>query len=342
MNYRLAELAKLIGASLQGDPECEISGIAPLDSAQPGQISFLSNSQLRAQLKTTRASAVIIAPKDAAEFSANALLIADPYLAYAKIAALFAPKLNVKPGVHPTAIIGNECNISATASIAAKCVLGDRVVIGENVIVGAGCVIGDDSCIEADSVLRANITLYDHVRIGKRVLIHSGVVIGSDGFGFANDHGMWQKIPQLGGVLIANDVEIGANTTIDRGALVDTVIEEGVKLDNLIQVAHNVHIGAHTAIAAGTAIAGSTKIGHHCMIGGATSIVGHIEIVPNVILVGTSVVERSITEPGVYGSGTGLIPLTELKRLVVRYRQLDDFAKRLQKLEKVQNERNGD
>jgi UDP-3-O-[3-hydroxymyristoyl] glucosamine N-acyltransferase len=334
-SYTLSEIAKLLGAKLQGNPECKINGIAALDRAQEGQISFLSNAQLRSHLATTQASAIILAPKEAEFYSKNALIMDNPYLGYAKVAALFQPKLTAKSGVHKTAVVGDHCQIASSASIGANVVIGDRVVIGEKTIVGHGCVIADDTTIGIDCCLWPRVAIYPGVHIANRVLIHSGVVIGSDGFGMANDNGVWQKIPQLGSVDIGDDVEIGANTTIDRGALDNTVIEQGVKLDNQIQIAHNVHIGAHTAIAACTAIAGSTKIGKYCMIGGGASIVGHIEIVDKVILVGTAVVEKSITEPGVYGSGTGILPFRELKKSIIRFRQLDDIAHRLQKLEKA-------
>lgn len=334
-SYSLSEIAKIINGKLKGQ-ECEINGIASLEKAQSGQISFLSNSQFRSFLATTQASAVILTAQNAnlCPKTASAIIVEDPYLGYAKAASLFIPETNKKSGIHPSAILGNNCKIDSSVSIGPYCVIGDNVEIQANTVLGAHCVIGSDCKIGKNTTFIANITLYSDVTIGDSVLIHAGVVIGSDGFGLANDKGKWQKIPQLGGVVIANEVEIGANTTIDRGALDDTIIEEGVKLDNQIQIAHNVQIGAHTAIAGCTGIAGSAKIGKHCMIGGSVSIVGHSEIVDKVILIGTASVERSITEPGIYGSGTGLLPFRELKKQGARYRQLDDIARRLQKLEK--------
>lgn len=345
--YTLNHLAATLNAKLQGDGNCQISSIAPLDKAQTGQISFLHSSQYRRHLATTQASAVILAAKDAADCRVNALIVDDPYVAYAKIAALFLQLPAINSGIHPTAVIGKDCKIGNQVSIGANCVIGDHVQIGDHVTIHPGCVIGNHVKIDENSLLWANVTVYYGVQIGKRAIIHSGVVIGSDGFGFANERGQWVKIPQLGGVIIGNDVEVGANTAIDRGAIEDTVIGNGVKIDNLVQVAHNVHIGDHTAIAGCVAIAGSAHIGKHCMIGGGSSIVGHSEITDGVILVGTSVVEKSLTEPGVYASGTGIMPFKELKRSIIRFRQLEQIVQRINKLEKAmvlereQDERNG-
>ncbi len=339
--YTLREIAEHIRAELRGDPHYKIHGIASLDHAGPTQITFLSNPKLRHHLATTQAGAIIINATNANLFQGNALILADPYCGYAKTASLFYQAPQLKPGIHPTAMTGEACKIAKTAAIGAHCVIGDHVTIGENAILQAGCIIGDNVEIGSDTLLWARVTVYYGVKIGDRNIIHSGVVIGADGFGMAPDKGVWVKIPQLGTVIIGNDVEIGANTTIDRGALQDTVIEDGVKLDNQIQVAHNVHIGAHTAIAACTAIAGSTRIGKHCIIGGAVSITGHIEIVDHVILVGTATVETSITTPGVYGSGTGLMPFRDLKKNIIRFRHLDEMARRLNKLEQAQHECDG-
>lgn len=341
-SLKLSALAELISANLQGDGNCEITGIAPLDRAQPGQITFLSNPKFRPYLANTRASAIIISPKEATECSTvNALIVADPYLSYAKIANLFKPIPLHKPGIHPTAIIGEHCEIDPSVMIGPNCVIGDYVVIGKNTVVNAGCIIGENTHIGMDCQLSAHVTIYFDVKIGNRALIYSGAVIGSDGFAMARDKDRWCKVPQLGGVAIGDDVEIGANTCIDRGALDDTVIEDDVKLDNLIQVAHNVRIGAHTVIAGCTGIAGSTHIGKNCLIGGGVSIAGHIEIVDNVTLLGTATVETSITKSGLYGSGLGLYPGWELGRNVIRFRQLGDMAKRITKLEKAADERNG-
>lgn len=332
-NYSLAELSEHLGAKLKGDANCQISGIAPLEKAQHGQISFLYSPKFKKFLSTTAASAVVVSPNDIQDGDTNLLVMDNPYLGYAKVAALFLPKPATKMGIHPSAVVGEGCHISPTACIGAKCVIGDNVTIGDHTILSPGTVIGNDSSIGDSCLIWSNVTIYHNCHMGSRVIIQSGAVIGSDGFGMANDKGRWHKIPQLGGVIIGNDVEVGANTTIDRGALENTVIEDGVKLDNLIQIAHNVQIGAHTIIAACVAIAGSTRIGKYCMIGGAASINGHIEITDGVIITATSGVNSSLTKSGMYSAGLPLQPSTEWRKNAVRFKQLDEMAKRLRKLE---------
>ena len=334
-HYRLAELAAVSGAELVGDADCIINGLAPLNKAQAGQLSFLDNAAYRPHLKTSQASAVVISPADANDCTMHALITEHPRQCFAKLAALFVYKPSQFSGIHPTAIIGSGCKIAATASIGPYCVLGDNVVIGENTVVSATCFIGDSCTVDADCYLWPRVTLYHQVILGKRVIIHSGAVLGSDGFGMVNEQGVWRKIPQLGGVTIADDVEIGANTTIDRGTLENTVIETGVKLDNQIQIAHNVVIGAHTAIAACVGIAGSTRIGKHCMIGGATGIGDHLEIADGVMMTGMTMVTKSIHKPGVYSSGTGFQENHKWHKNVARFKQLDDIVRRLLELEKV-------
>jgi len=333
-SFPLAELAQLLEADLKGDPDCLISGMAPLDKASPGQISFLHNPQYQKFLTTTNASAVVIAAKDVIECRPNLLVVKNPYLGYAQIANLFAPQVKMNIGIHSSVTVGENTQISSKANIGPQCVIGDNVIIGPGTTIHPGCTIGNDTSIGSDCVLWANVAVYHGVCIGDRVIAHSGVVIGSDGFGMVNDKGVWYKIPQIGGVIIGDDVEIGANTCIDRGALENTVIENGVKLDNLIQIAHNVHIGAHTAIAGCTAIAGSTHIGKHCMIGGGAAINGHIKIADGVILTATAAVSSSITEPGVYSSGIPVQPNKVWRRNMVRFLHLDELARRVNKLEK--------
>lgn len=330
----LEKLAQHLSAQLDGDPQCQITGIAPLDKAVAGNISFLNNPQYRPFLKTTQASAVILSSKDIPFYTGNSLIMENPYLGYAKAATLFVLEPPIKPGIHPTAVIGENCHIAPTARIAAHSVIGEGVCIGEHTVVGPGCTVGDHSNLGENCLLYAHVTVYHGVYIGNNVILHSGTVIGSDGFGMVNDKGIWYKIPQLGGVRIGNHVEIGANTTIDRGALEDTVIEDGVKLDNLIQIAHNIRIGAHTAIAAGTIIAGSTQIGKHCMIGGGVAISGHLQITDGVILTAKTEVSSSITEPGIYSSGMPAQPNLAWRKNIIRFKQLDDIARRLKKLEK--------
>jgi UDP-3-O-[3-hydroxymyristoyl] glucosamine N-acyltransferase len=335
MKYTLAEIATHIGAQLKGNPDCIIQGIAALQQAEVGQLSFLDNKSYRKYLATTKASAVILSENNiVADCFANFLVMENPYLGYAKAAALFEAKTKPASGIHPTAIIAENCEVSADVSIGAYCVIEKNSIIENGVVIAAGCVIGENTHIGALSELKANVTLYHGTKIGQRVIIHSGAVIGSDGFGFANDKGIWYKIPQIGNVTIGNDVEIGANTTIDRGALNDTQIDDGVKLDNQIQVGHNVHIGAHTIIAGCVAIAGSATIGKYCMIGGAAVIAGHLTIADKVIITGMSGVASSILEPGIYSGGSVVQKHKSWLRNSVRLTQLDDIARRLHKLEK--------
>lgn len=334
-SYSLGELAEFLQAELQGDPAITITGINTLASAQNGEVAFLDNARYRKQLVNTKASAVILAKSELAECPTNALIVTNPYISYAKVASKFAPVAAIQPGIHTTAIIDSNCQIHATACIGPNVVIKSGTTIAEHVIVDAGCVIGENAYIGAYSHLYPNVTAYHATQIGKHVIIHSGAVIGSDGFGLANDNGKWIKIPQLGKVIIGDHVEIGANTTIDRGALGDTVIEEGVKLDNQIQIAHNVRIGAHTAIAACTGIAGSTTIGKYCLIGGAVAIAGHLEITDRVMIAAMSGVAKSITMPGSYSSGIPAEKSRDWWKRLAHLRQLDKIIARLEKLEET-------
>lgn len=331
--YTLQQIAEFLKAELKGDPSCSITGIGSLDKATSGQISFLKDSHYTKYLATTKASAVIVKPEHAMQ-DGNFIVVDDPYLAYAKISILFDDAPKAIPSIHPTALIGEDCEIGSGVSIGPYCNIGRRVKIGENVQIAVGCVVGDETIIGEATKLCANVVLYHKVKVGKRGLLHSGAVVGSDGFGNANEKGVWHKIYQLGTVIIGNDVEIGANTTIDRGAIEDTIIEDGVKLDNQIQVGHNVHIGAHTAIAGCTGIAGSTKIGCYCMIGGGVGITGHIEITDGVIISGKSAIGKSITKPGMYASSIPAMPYRTWGRVLVRLAQLEDIVQRLNALEK--------
>lgn len=333
MGWTLAEIASKIGAELIGDADKVITGVGTLQNATTDDISFLANSKYRHYLKDTTAGCVIVSPADAVEVNTNALVIADTYVAYAKTASLLYPEEQTETAIHPTAVIGPNTLIADSSNIAAHVVIGADVVIGENVNIGPGCVIENGVVIGADSRLVANVTLCRKVRIGQRVKIHPGVVIGADGFGIANDKGRWLKIPQVGSVVIGNDVEIGANTTIDRGAIDDTIISDGVKLDNQIQIGHNCTVGEHTVIAGCVGIAGSTRIGANCAIGGGTGIAGHIEIVDGVQLTGMSMVTKSITVAGTYSSGIPIEPTREWHRNVIRYRQLDKLHDKVRQLE---------
>jgi UDP-3-O-[3-hydroxymyristoyl] glucosamine N-acyltransferase len=334
MSLTLGELAERVGAELHGDANCRIDAVAALQNASAGTISFLANPGYRRYLRETGASAVILRRADLDACPVNALLSENPYATFARVAELLAPLRVTKGGIDPGAVISPLSRVAASARVGPHCVLEDDVLIGEGVEIGPGCFIGHGSSIGAHSRLWPNVTVCHGVHIGERAMIHPGVVIGSDGFGMANDGGNWVKIPQLGGVRIGNDVEIGANTTIDRGALDDTVIEDGVKLDNQIQVAHNVRIGAHTAIAGCVGISGSARIGQHCMIGGGVGIVGHLEITDRVVVTGMTMVTRSIETPGVYSSGLPAQPNAAWNRICARLRGIDDMARRLGALER--------
>lgn len=336
--WRLAEIAELLkpvhgNLVLQGDPDCEIEGLHTLAGAGNRQLSFLSNPRYKGVLKETKAAAVLLRPEDADAYSGNAILLAQPYVAYAQLAAYFDRTPTPLAGIHPTAAVSESAQVDSTASIAAHAVIGDGVVIGAGTVVEAGAVIQDRTVLGKNCRIRANAVIYHDCVLGDRVNIHSGVVIGGDGFGFANHQGRWHKIAQIGRVVIHDDVDVGANTTIDRGALDDTVIHQGVIIDNLVQIAHNVVIGPHTAIAGCCGISGSTRIGAHCIIGGGTGIVGHIEITDHVQITGMTMVTKSITEAGSYSSGMVFEPSERWRKNAVRLRQLDDMAKRLKTLE---------
>lgn len=337
----LREIADFLSAKLQGDENCVITGIAPINKAVEGQISFLEQANYRPYLETTKASAIILAPAFANQTNANVLILDSPYVGYARVSSLFTNYPEVEIGINPRAVVGLECHIGQSARIAANCVIGNRVTIGENVQIDPGCVIGDDVSIGDNSKLYANVTIYHGVKIGKNNIIHGGVVIGADGFGMANDRGRWVKIHQLGSVHIGDDVEIGANTTIDRGALENTIIEDGVKLDNQIQIGHNVRVGAYTIIAGCVGIAGSTKIGKHCMIGGGVGLNGHITIADGTIITARSAVHKSITEAGIYASGIPAMPHKKWWRVLKRMSQLEEIIERIHKLEH-KNERECD
>lgn len=330
--WTLGQLAQRIGGQVKGDAGAAISRVAPLLTAQSGDISFLSQPRYRKHLAVTGASAVILSAADVEACPVAALVVDNPSVAYARIAALLNPTAR-QEGIHPAAVVSPASHIHPSAWIGPLCVVEEGVEIGARASLGPGCVIGRNSRVAEDSVLLARVTLCSDSQIGRRVLLHPGVVIGSDGFGYANDNGVWVKIPQLGRVRIGDDVEIGANTTIDRGALDDTVIEDGVKLDNQIQVAHNVRIGAHTAIAACVGIAGSTSIGKRCSIAGGVGIIGHIEIADDVHITGMTMVTKSILQPGVYSSGLPADLNAVWKKNVVRFRQLESIVQRLKALE---------
>ena len=333
MVHTLGEIAKTIGAGLEGDPGCEITGIGTLEKATAGEISFFANRRYTAFLKTTRASAVILKQEDRQLSPVATLLHDNPYLGYAHAARLLYPEAEVSSGVHPLADVDPSATIHPAAFIGPHVAVGGNTTIAEKAYIGSGCVIGPDVMIGAGTRLIANVVICAGVRIGARGLFHPGVVIGADGFGIANAEGKWIKIPQIGSVEIGNDVEIGANTTIDRGAIENTVIEDGVKIDNQVQIGHNVRIGEHTAIAGCVAIAGSVRIGKRCMIGGASGISGHIEIADDVVLMGMTGVPNSIKEPGVYASAIPAMDVASWRKNAVSFKHLYEMNVRLRKFE---------
>jgi len=321
---------------VHGDGTVPVHGVATLSGAGQGQLTFLANSRYRNQLADSRASVVILRQEDVPAAPATALIARDPYTTFARIAALFdAPPVR-EPGVHASAVIDASARIAPSAHVGPFVVVGANSIIGEGAVIGPGCVIGDDCDVGAATELIARVTLVTRVRIGQRVRVHPGVVLGADGFGLAMDAGRWINVPQLGGVRIGDDCEIGANTCIDRGALEDTVLEEDVRLDNLIQVGHNVHIGAHTAMAGCSAVAGSAKIGRYCLIGGAAGVLGHLEICDKVTITAMSLVTSSIREPGQYSSGTPLTDNRSWRKNAARFKQLDALARRVQANDKEQ------
>ncbi len=329
---RLGEIVARFGGELIGDGDRTIVQVASLEQARPDEISFLSHPKYRSQLSTTRAGAVILSRQAAAASPSACIVSEQPYLYFARVSRWLNPGHKPPAGIHPTATVASR--LPASVSVGAGAVIGEACTIGENVVVGPGCVVGAGVAIGADSLLHAKVSVYPGCLIGRRAIVHAGAVIGADGFGFAPEaDGSWLKIPQIGGVVIGDDVEIGANTTIDRGALDDTVIEDGVKLDNQIQVGHNVRIGAHSALAGCVGIAGSARIGRRCTVGGGSVILGHIAIADGVNISAGTLVAKSITRAGNY---TGTVPFLEhadwLKNFA-RLRHLDAMADKIRALE---------
>jgi UDP-3-O-[3-hydroxymyristoyl] glucosamine N-acyltransferase len=319
--FSLGELAVRFGLTLRGEPHLTVRSVATLAGAEPGSLSFLANSRYRRQLQNTHATAVLVSAGDEGDCPVAALIHPDPYLAYARIALLLHPQATPAPGKHPSAVVSGSARIAASANIGPLAVVEDDAEIGERVIIGPGCIVQRGAVVGDDSVLVSRVNLYPGVSLGKRCILHAGAVVGADGFGFAQNSGSWFKVPQVGSVRIGDDVEIGANTTIDRGAIGDTVVEDGVKLDNQIQVAHNVVIGAHTAIAACCGISGSTVIGRRCMIGGMVGFAGHLTIADDVVVTGCSLVSASIKQPGSYSSGMPTVESRLWRRMVAHLRR---------------------
>ncbi len=331
MALRLDEIVARFGGEIVGAGDTAVSRINTLQHAGPGDLAFLANPKYRHQLATTRAAAVIMAPP-ATPGPAAAILTAQPYLYYARVAQWLNPVSLPAPGIHPSAVV--EGDVAVTASVGANAWVGRGARVGDHVVIGANCSIGEDVEIGDGSRLSANVSIYARCRIGARCLVHSGAVIGADGFGFARDgDGTWIKVPQVGRVIIGNDVEIGAGTTIDRGALGDTVIGDGVKLDNQIQVGHNVRIGAHTAMAGCVGIAGSAEIGARCTVGGAAVILGHLSIADDVNVSAGTLVAKSIPHAGTYSGTVPFLEHGDWLRNFSRLRHLDAMADKIRALE---------
>lgn len=334
MPISLGELAARFGCELIGDPDVVIDDVATLGNAGSRSISFLSSSVYKRQLTSTQAAAVILRAEDAPASPTASLVTDNPYACYARIAQAIRPAPAYAPGVHASAIVAETAVVAASAHIAPNAVIEDRAVIGENVYIGPTSVVGPDCEIGADCRVLANVTLVRRVRTGKRCIFHSGCVIGADGFGNALTPEGWLKVPQFGGVRIGDDVEVGSSTTIDCGAIEDTVIGDGVRLDNQIQIGHNVVVGEHTAMATGCAIAGSARIGKRCMFAGMVGMAGHIEVCDDVVVNGKGMISKSITESGVYASNFPIEPVRAWNRRVALVRRLDQLYERVSELEK--------
>jgi UDP-3-O-[3-hydroxymyristoyl] glucosamine N-acyltransferase len=334
MKINLTDLAQKFNLRLVGNANQEVNGVSTLEKAKNNHLSFLSNSKYTSALKTTKAGVVVLSEQDSDLYDGNKLIAKDPYVSFAKIAQLFQNSHASGSGIHETAVIAPTAHIEHNVTIGAYCVIGDNVIIchdsvlDSHVIIEANCVIG------ANCWIKSSVMVSRDSKLGDRVIVHPGAVIGADGFGLARDINGWIKVPQLGSVKIGDDCEIGANTTIDRGTLDDTVLEKDVHLDNQIQIAHNVHIGAHTVMAGCSAIAGSAKIGKNCLIGGGVGIIGHLEVCDNVTLQSMALVTHSIKKPGSYSSVAPLQDTKDWRKSAVRIKQLDNMAKRISGLEK--------
>lgn len=331
----LNDLANLIGATVRGDGSIEVAGIATLEKAGPEQVGFLANAKYKSQLQTTRAGAVILnAEHDDATYLPAALITDNPYLAYARAAQALDNSPKQAQGIHPTAVISASAQLGDGVCVGAHAVIGDSVILGAGVVIGPNCSIGEGAQIGEQTRLFAGVHIYHRVVIGARCVLHSGVVVGSDGFGWANDRGTWVKIPQLGSVIVGDDVEIGANTTIDRGALDDTVIGSNCIIDNLCLIAHNVQIGEGTALAGQTGIAGSAKLGKGCLVGGQTAINGHITIGDRVQIHGVTMVTKDLPESGVYASALPVVDQATWAKSGARVRQLPELFLRVKAIER--------
>lgn len=334
MPISLGELAVSVGCELIGDPDTTVNSVASLRDATTESLSFLASSSYTSQLPSTKAAAVVLRAEDAEACPVAAFVSDNPYATYARMAALLCPEPLFAPGVHMTAVVADSAIVADSAHVAATAVIGERTSIGENTVVGPGTVIGSDCIVGDNCRFVANVSIVKNVRIGARGIFHPGVVIGSDGFGNAMTADGWVKVPQLGGVQVGDDVEIGANTTVDRGAIGDTVIEDGVRIDNLCMIAHNVHVGEHSALAALTGIAGSTIIGKRCIFAGASGAVGHLNVCDDVIVAAKTFLSKDVTEPGTYAASFPADKARSWAKQLARFRRLGVLIERVKKLEK--------
>jgi UDP-3-O-[3-hydroxymyristoyl] glucosamine N-acyltransferase len=333
--FTLAELAARTGVAVEGDPTRRVVRVGTLEHGDADAIAFLANPRYRPQLVSTRAGAVIVSPADAAATALPKLVSPNPYATYARVAALLHPDERPTAGVHASAVIDATAAIASDAAIGPHAVVGARARVGAGAVVGAGCFVGDDAEIGEQVRLYANAVVYARCVVGPRTVVHAGAVIGADGFGMAEEGGRWLRIPQVGRVVVGADCEIGANTTIDRGAIDDTVIEDDVKLDNQIQVGHNCTIGRHTAIAGCVGIAGSAHIGRNCRIGGAAMISGHLSIPDGTVVSGGTLVSDTLAGPGVYTSVFPILPHRDWRKVAAVLRRLDELAERVRALERT-------
>ncbi|MFK8019505.1 MAG: UDP-3-O-(3-hydroxymyristoyl)glucosamine N-acyltransferase [Pseudomonadales bacterium] len=344
MTITLHDICTAVNGELHGSAEKIVTSIAPLGSAEPNQLTFLSDSKYRTHLAHCRAGAVLLKAEFVGDLpssgTVSSIVVSNPYLAYAQASSLFDDRPESQAGVHPTAVIGSNVQLGDDVAIGPHCVLGNNVVVGAGSSLGAGCSLANNVVLGINCRLDPQVVIYHQVSIGDRVHLHSHCVIGADGFGYAPSPSGWQKIVQLGAVKIGNDVSVGASTTIDRGAISDTVIEDGVIIDNQVQIAHNVVIGKNTALAGCVGIAGSAKIGANCTLGGGVGVAGHLSICDGVHLTGMTLVSKSISEPGVYSSGTALSRSDVWRKNAVRFLQLDKLHKRVVALEKHVNKSN--
>jgi len=339
MATRVGELVERFGGQLEGDPDIEVSTIAPLERAGAGDISFLGNSKMRPLAAHSRAAALILSPRDAPEVAATfegaRIVTANPYAYFARTAQHLLPRVTPEPGIHPSAAVHASARIDPSAHIGAQVTVEANAVIKAGAVIDAGCYIGPEAVVGEHTHFFANVSFHARCVIGARGILHSGAVIGGDGFGFAMEDGVYIKIPQIGRVVIGDDVDIGCNTSVDRGALDDTIIEDGVKLDNQIQIGHNCRIGAHTAMAGCVGVAGSAHIGRHCTFGGAAMVNGHIEIADHVHITAGTLVANSITEPGRYTGFYPIAPNAEWERSAALLRKLPVMREKVRALERA-------